>query len=128
LFLTNDGEFSLRLTHPRYGVSKKYRVVTVGRVTSAAASSLTRGVSHEGENLKAEHVRILSANNSHSLIEVELKQGKNHEVRRMLEVIGHAVETLQRVQIGPIKLGQMPPGRWRILTDAEVKSLLRPAP
>jgi 23S rRNA pseudouridine2605 synthase len=128
LFLTNDGDFSLRLTHPRYQVGKKYRVAAVGRVTPADAASLTRGVSHEGETLKAEHVRIVSANNSHSIVELELKQGKNHEVRRMFEVIGHAVETLQRVQIGPIKLGQMPPGRWRILTEAEVKSLLRPAP
>lgn len=127
IFLTNDGEFSLRLTHPRYGITKKYRAVVVGKVTQSEAATLTRGIEHEGETLKAERVEIVSSNNSHSIVELDLRQGRNHEVRRMFESIGHPVETLQRHQIGPIKIGQLPVGRWRVLTEAEVKSLLRPA-
>ncbi|MFO1461964.1 MAG: pseudouridine synthase [Verrucomicrobiota bacterium] len=128
LFLTNDGDFSLRLTHPRYGITKRYRVITVGRVTQEQVASFTRGVQHEGETLRAERVKIISANASHSLVEMDLRQGKNHEVRRLFESIGHPVESLRRVQIGSIKLGQLPTGRWRVLTAAEVKSLLRPSP
>lgn len=127
IFLTNDGEFSLRLTHPRYGITKKYRVITVGRVTPSEVAAFTRGVEHDGETLKAERVEIISANNSHSTVELELKQGKNHEVRRLFDSIGHPIEMLQRRQIGPIKLGQLPVGKWRVLTGSEVKSLLRPA-
>lgn len=127
IFLTNDGEFSLHLTHPRFGISKRYHVVATGRVTPADVAGFVRGIEHEGETLRAERVRIVSANNSHSVIELELTQGKNHEVRRLFDAIGHPVETLQRQQIGPIKLGQLPAGRWRVLTDSEVKSLLRPA-
>lgn len=128
IFLTNDGEFSLHLTHPRYGITKRYRVITVGRVTQDQVAPFTQGVLHEGETLRAERVKIVSANASHSLVEMDLRQGKNHEVRRLFESIGHPVESLRRVQIGPIKLGQLPVGRWRVLTEAEVKSLLRPAP
>jgi len=126
IFLTNDGEFSLHLTHPRYGITKRYRVVAVGRVTPSEVASFIKGVEHEGETLKAERVDIVSSNNSHSIVELELRQGKNHEVRRLFESIGHPIETLQRRQIGSIKLGQLPVGRWRVLTEPEIKSLLRP--
>ena len=60
-------------------------------------------------------------------MELELAQGKNREVRRMFEVLGHEVEQLKRVQIGPIKLGELPVGKWRTLTDPEIRSLLRGA-
>lgn len=124
LFLTNDGDFCLKLTHPRYGVRKKYRVSVEGRVDEELADRLTKGLVHEGERLKAERVRILATNNTSSLLEIELAEGKNRELRRMFEVLGRAVTKLQRVQIGPIKLGELRSGRWRTLTDAEIKSLL----
>lgn len=124
IFLTNDGEFSLKLTHPRYGVRKKYRVMIEGRVDQELTERLTKGLSHEGELLRAERVRILATNNSLSLLEIELAEGKNRELRRMFEVLGREVSKLQRVQIGPIKLGELRVGRWRTLTAAEIKSLL----
>lgn len=126
IFLTNDGEFSLHLTHPRYGISKRYRAVVAGRVTSPEIATFTQGIRDGGEVLRAERVRVVSANNTRSTVDLELRQGKNHEVRRLFEAIGHPVERLQRVQIGPIPLGELPPGRWRVLSEAEVKSLLRP--
>ena len=124
IFLTNDGEFSLRLTHPRYGVRKKYLATVAGRVVPEMLSRFTRGVSHEGENLKAEKARVLSANNSTSVVELELAQGKNREVRRLFESQGLTVNRLVRIQIGKIKLGELPSGKWRILTEPEIKSLL----
>lgn len=128
LLLTNDGDFSLRLTHPRYGIRKIYRVWVEGRVEPADCERFTKGIKDGGDFLKAERVRILSANNSHSSVEVELTQGKNREIRRLFDFIQRPVERLQRIQIGPVKLGQLPVARWRVLGDVEVKSLLKPGP
>lgn len=127
LFLTNDGDFSLRLTHPRFGVRKKYWAVVRGRLQQRDVSRFTEGVEHEGEVLKAERARVVSSNNSHSVVELELAQGKNREVRRLFEVLGHEVEQLKRTQIGPIKLGELPVGKYRSLNEGEVKSLLQGA-
>ena len=124
IFLTNDGEFSLHLTHPRYGVRKKYLATVAGRVESDVIGRMTRGVTHEGENLKAEKARVISANNSNSLVELELAEGKNREVRRLFESQGLEVNRLVRTQIGKIKLGELPSGKWRTLTEPEIKSLL----
>ncbi len=127
LFLTNDGELTVRLTHPRYGIHKRYRAVIIGRLRAENLRPFTDGIEHEGETLRAERVELVSANNSHSVVELELGEGKNREVRRMFEAIGFEVERLQRTQIGRIKLGELPVGKYRILTDAEVKTLLRDA-
>ena len=124
LFLTNDGSFSLQLTHPRYGVRKRYRAVVVGRIVEAQLARFTEGIEDAGEVLKVESARLVSANNSHSVVELELAEGKNREVRRLFEALGHTVEQLVRTQIGPIRLGELPLGKWRVLSAAEVKSLL----
>jgi 23S rRNA pseudouridine2605 synthase len=124
IFLTNDGEFSLRLTHPRYGVRKKYLATVEGRVEPEMLRRLIRGVTHDGEKLKADKARLLSANNSASVVELELTEGKNREVRRLFESQGLAVSRLVRTQIGKIKLGELPGGKWRTLTEPEIKSLL----
>jgi pseudouridine synthase len=124
LFLTNDGEFSLRLTHPRYGVRKKYLVTVEGRIEPAVLGRFIHGVAHEGEKLKAEKARLISSSRSHSVVELELAEGKNREVRRLFESQGLTVTRLQRTQIGKIKLGELRPGKWRTLTEPEIKSLL----
>ncbi|MBI4664058.1 MAG: rRNA pseudouridine synthase [Verrucomicrobia bacterium] len=126
IFLTNDGEFSLRLTHPRFGIPKKYLVGVAGRVEPVMLAPILRGVRHEGQRLKAGKARLLKANNSHSLVELELTEGKNREVRRLFETQGLTVDWLRRLQIGPIRLGELPSGRWRVLSHVEVKSLLSP--
>ena len=124
IFLTNDGEFALRLTHPRYGVRKRYVATVEGRVAAAMIERFTRGVSHEGELLKAERVWLVSAGKSQSVVELELAEGKNREVRRLFESQGLTVRRLVRTQIGKIKLGELKPGRWRTLTRTEIKTLL----
>jgi pseudouridine synthase len=124
IFLTNDGDFCLKLTHPRYGIVRKYVARVEGRVTPEMLRQFTTGVWSEGEKLQARSARLISANNSTSVVELELTEGKNREVRRLLASENLEVLRLQRVQIGPIKLGELPPGRWRTLTEPEIKSLL----
>jgi 23S rRNA pseudouridine2605 synthase len=124
LFLTNDGEFALRLTHPRYGIRKIYSATVKGRVEPPMIKRFLAGIEDAGETLKAEKARILSANNSHSVVELELAEGRNREVRRLFESQNLSVERLQRIQIGRIKLGELPIGKWRSLTETEIKSLL----
>jgi 23S rRNA pseudouridine2605 synthase len=126
LFLTNDGDFCLRLTHPRYGVRKTYLAVVEGRMESAMLGRLTAGVRDRGELLKAESVRLIDSNNSHSQVELVMREGKNREIRRLFEVLELPVVRLVRMRIGPIRLGELPVGRWRALTESEIKSLLPP--
>ena len=123
IFLTNDGQFALRLTHPRYGVRKKYLVSVEGEVTSAMLELFKRGIFHEGEKLKALSARIVSGTRSKSVVELELGEGKNREVRRLFESQAITVKKLQRTQIGKIKLGELKPGKWRTLNAVEIKTL-----
>ncbi len=124
IFLTNDGQLSFHLTHPRYGVRKKYLATVEGRVDGAVLERFTQGLWHQGDRLKAEKARLVSASRSRSVVELELVEGKNREVRRLFESQGITVRRLLRTQIGKIKLGELPPGKWRALTPAEIKSLL----
>jgi 23S rRNA pseudouridine2605 synthase len=120
IFLTNDGEFALRLTHPRYGVRKRYLATIEGTLEQQMLNKLVRGVFHKGERLKAETARQISRN----VVELDLSEGKNREVRRLFESQGLEVKRLQRTQIGKIKLGELKPGRWRTLTETEIETLL----
>jgi pseudouridine synthase len=124
IFLTNDGEFALRLTHPRYEVNKKYVATVEGRVAEEILDRFKRGIVHGGEKLRAKKARLISSSLSRSVVELELVEGKNREVRRLFESQGVTVKRLQRTQIGKIKLGELRTGRWRILTEPEIKSLL----
>jgi 23S rRNA pseudouridine2605 synthase len=124
IFLTNDGDFSLHLTHPRYGIRKKYVATVEGRVEPATLALFTQGLWHQGEKLKVEKARLISATKAQSVAELELAEGKNREVRRLFESQGLTVRRLQRIQIGKIKLGELRPGKWRTLTETEIKSLL----
>jgi 23S rRNA pseudouridine2605 synthase len=124
IFLTNDGDFALRLTHPRYGVRKVYRVTVEGRLEPSVLQRVLTGVEETGELLKADKARLISANNTQSVVELELGEGRNREVRRIFAALGFEVSRLLRVQIGRIKLGELPSGKWRTLTEPEIKSLL----
>ena len=124
IFLTNDGEFCLRITHPRYSIPKRYIANVEGAVDPGLPRRLVKGVVQEGEHLKANRVRVVRGGEQSATLEIELLGGKNREVRRLLEAQGLSVKRLQRVQIGPIKLGELPQGKWRILSGSEIKSLL----
>src|SRR5207253_4546486 len=87
-------------------------------------NQLTRGVVDAGERLKADKARVLSANHSHSVVELELAEGKYREVRRLFEAQGLTVSHLRRTQIGRVKLGDLPVGKWRTLTGPAIRTLL----
>lgn len=124
IFVTNDGQFALRLTHPRYEIRKKYVATVEGRIGPETLEQFTRGIFHEGERLKARAAHLVSSGAARSVVELELTEGKNREVRRLFESQGKTVKRLQRVQIGKIKLGELKSGRWRTLTEPEINSLL----
>lgn len=124
ILFTNDGEFCLRLTHPRYAVTKVYLATVKGTLDQTMLRRITSGIEDGGELLKALKVRVLAGGKSTSLVELVLGEGKNREVRRLFESQGLEVVRLVRTQIGKIRLGQLPVGKWRTLTDTEVKTLL----
>ena len=124
IFITNDGQFALRLTHPRYGIRKKYVVTVEGLVTGAMTRQFTQGIFDKGEKLKALSAHVLSATRAKSIVELELGEGKNREIRRLFESQNLTVKKLQRVQIGKIKLGELKVGKWRTLSEAEIKTLI----
>jgi 23S rRNA pseudouridine2605 synthase len=125
IFLTNDGDFCLKLTHPRYRITKTYVAQIEGRVKTETLKKFTQGLVSGGEKLQAARARLISANNTSSTVELELTEGKNREARRLFEAENLTVQRLQRVRIGPIKLGELPAGKWRALTEPEIKSLLQ---
>jgi len=124
IFLTNDGQFALRLTHPRYGVRKKYLATVEGEVTPAMLQLFRKGVFHEGERLHALAAKIVSGTRGRCVVELELGEGKNREVRRLFESQALMVKRLLRTQIGRIRLGELKPGKWRTLNAVEIKTLI----
>jgi 23S rRNA pseudouridine2605 synthase len=125
IFATNDGEFALRMTHPRYNVPKVYTVEVKGKVPQTALTQFTEGVEDAGELLRARKATLVSSTRARSIVRIELTEGKNREVRRLFATQKIKVIRLTRVQIGKIKLGELPPGKWRTLTETEIQTLLR---
>jgi 23S rRNA pseudouridine2605 synthase len=123
ILLTNDGELANRLTHPRYGVSKTYRVQVAGWPDHQTLLKLRRGV-HLAEGIaRVESIRVQSHHKESTLLEMVLREGQNREIRRILARLGHKVLRLIRTAVGPIRLGNLPPGAWRPLARDEVASL-----
>ncbi len=122
LLLTNDGAFAERVAHPRYEVPRVYQAKVRGVPDARALAGLRRGVRVEGERLAVDRVRVLEAD-KHAWLELTLHEGKQHEVRRLLEAVGHPVSKLRRVALGPITTRGLEPGEFRQLTPQEVKSL-----
>jgi 23S rRNA pseudouridine2605 synthase len=123
ILLTNDGALSERLTHPKYGVPKVYRVQVAGEFTEAGIRQLREGVHFAEGFAKAENVIIKGRHKQSTILEMTLTEGMNREIRRLLARIGHKVLTLIRTAVGPVKLGKMAPGEWRKLTQVEVERL-----
>ncbi len=119
IILTNDGELSLRLTHPRYKVEKEYDVIIDRPWDIALEEKLLRGVFLDGQ--RAQFARIRRKTRTH--LQVILKQGLNRQIRRMFEAVGYQVKQLVRTRIGLLRLGDLPRGHWRPLTRRELDSL-----
>jgi 23S rRNA pseudouridine2605 synthase len=123
MFLTNDGDFALKLTHPRYHVAKTYRVLVKGSVTPDIISRLTHGVKLDDGYSKASQVRVVSTGDEGIWLDVVLHEGKKRQIRRMCAACRLHVKRLVRVAIGEIELENLREGKWRELTDADLKSL-----
>lgn len=125
LLLSNDGELALRLTHPRYGIRKTYRVKVKGDVNSEALDVLRRGVPLSDGRTQPAFVRIAERSERKAWIEITIAEGKHRQVRRMCEHVGLSVEKLVRTRLGPITLGNLLPSNFRQLTSEEVSKLRR---
>lgn len=127
LLLTNDGDLAHRLQHPAYGVPKTYVAQVHGVVGPGVGKQLREGVELEDGLAKADSFKVVDNIPGHSIVEVVLHEGRKHIVRRMLDEVGYPVEVLSRVQIGPVLLGELRPGRYRGLAAEEVAQLYRAA-
>ena len=124
LLLTDQGELTLRLTHPRFDHAKTYRVWVEGTPLDTTLQRWRRGVSLDGTRTRSAEVRVLQRRSERTLLEVVLLEGRNRQIRRVADLLGHPVLDLQRVAISGLRLGPLPEGRWRHLSRGEWQSLL----
>jgi 23S rRNA pseudouridine2605 synthase len=123
LILTNDGELTQRLTHPSHGVEKEYLVEVEGVPSRGALRRLREGIDlDDGVSAPAE-VRLVQERADHAAIEIVIHEGRNRQVRRMCDAVGHPVRRLVRTRIGPLVDRELAPGAWRELEPGEVRAL-----
>lgn len=123
ILLTNDGDLANRITHPRHGVEKLYHVQVAGMPTSEVLAEVRSGVYIDEGRVAFKNVKLKSNRKSSAILEVVLDEGRNREIRRVLARVGHKVQKLQRIAVGPVRLGEMPVGAYRELTREEVTAL-----
>ncbi|HEX8524408.1 MAG TPA: pseudouridine synthase [Tepidisphaeraceae bacterium] len=129
LLLTNDGELTNQLTHPRYGVPKTYRAIVDGRVEGSTVEELQNGVwladpkSGKGFKTGRSRIHVVKRLRDKTVMEITIREGRNRQVRRMLAKIGHKVRDLTRIKLGPLTLENLSPGAVRPLTPREIKQL-----
>lgn len=127
IILTDDGELTQRLTHPRYGVPKTYVVEAAGRVQGKAIERLKQGVWLAGGRTQGAGVKVLRRGPERTLLQVTLREGRNREIRRTLAAVGHNVRKLKRVAIGPVGDRGLKVGGFRKLSTGEVEALRQAA-
>jgi 23S rRNA pseudouridine2605 synthase len=120
LLLTSDTALAHRLTDPARAVPRVYIVTVRGRIEDASIARLMGGMESHGDRLQPSGVTLRKRSGRESHLTVELREGKNREVRRLFEAVGHQVTRLKRVQFGRLELGNLAPGEWRELSRAEV--------
>lgn len=123
LLFTNDGDTAHALQHPSGGIEREYLAEVVGVPDAAAVRRLEGGVLLEDGPARAVEAGVTALGPRSARVRLVLVEGRKREVRRMLEAVGHRVLRLQRVRFGPIRIGGLAPGEWRVLTEAEVEAL-----
>lgn len=123
LLLTNDGSLAHDLMHPSRGVNKTYRVVVQGIPPIEVIKRLRQGVRLEDGLTSPARVILLKEEKGNGLLEITIHEGRNRQVRRMMEAVGYSVLHLKRIAFGPLELGGMKPGEWRFLTQQEISHL-----
>ena len=122
LLLTNDGDFAQKLTHPRHRAEKLYEL-WVSRYTPGAEEALRRPIELDGRQTIPAEVRLIWHKGDTALLQVTLREGRNRQIRRLCEAAGLTATRLRRIREGSISLGNLPTGKWRLLTAAEIASL-----
>jgi pseudouridine synthase len=127
LLLTNDGDLAAMLTHPRHGVERTYEARVAGMPDDRALERLRTGVPLDGRRTLPADVQLLNAGrrDKDGVVRITIREGRNRQVRRMLEAVGHPVQMLRRTRIGPISDRYLKPGAWRDLTPDEIRRLRR---
>lgn len=123
LLLSNDPAWAAIITDPVHAVAKTYRVQVRGRVSDDALERLCTGIADRGEWLRARAASVVGGGGKNTWLEVVLAEGRNRELRRMLQALDHEVLRLLRIAIGPVELGELAKGAWRSLAPAEVQAL-----
>lgn len=124
LLMTNDGDFTYKVTHPKFEKTKTYMVTVKGGITPASMNMLRKGVVIDGKKTSPAEVEMIDAYDGHTYLKMIIHEGRNRQVRKMLEAVGSEVVYLKRVAIGSVELGNLPLGRWRYLTSHEVDYLM----
>lgn len=124
ILVSNDGELTNRVTHPRYGITKTYLAEVRGRPKRATLRSLTTGIELDDGPARAQSARVIEGHGSRAIVEMVMVEGRNREVRRMLDEVGHEVTRLVRTAIGPITDQSLKPGESRRLAPSEIQRLL----
>jgi 23S rRNA pseudouridine2605 synthase len=129
LILTNDGELAARLTHPKHGVERTYEARVAGMPDERAMEKLRKGIPLDGRRTRPADVLLLNSGrrDADGVVLITIREGRNRQVRRMLEAVGHPVDRLKRIKIGPIGDRRLPVGAWRDLSPAEVATLRKHA-
>jgi pseudouridine synthase len=125
VLLTNDGELTNKLTHPRYGHAKEYQAYVAGFPNNKTLEKWQRGVFWDGRRTAPAEVSVLRRERDHTWLRILLREGRKRQIRRVAAILGHPVQQLIRVRIGPVHLGELKPGEWRHLSNREVKALRR---
>lgn len=125
ILLTNDGELAHRLAHPSFEVPKTYVAVVTGVVRRGLPAQLTNGVTLEDGPVRLEQFRIIEQGPESAIVELTLHEGRKHIVRRLLEHVDHPVQSLTRVRFGSIRLGDLKPGRTRVISGDELGHLMK---
>ena len=125
LLLTTDGDAVHRLTHPRYHIPRHYTALVHGRPTAEAAEAVRRPIVIDGRPVRPTEVRVRPGTEGRSIIDVTLTEGRNRIVRRWCEAMGLKVDRLARLSYGPVRLGDLAPGRYRPLTPREEAALYK---
>ncbi|WP_312831538.1 pseudouridine synthase [Sedimentibacter saalensis] len=123
LLLTNDGDLANKLMHPKYHIYKTYIAEVEGRMSDEAVMRLKSGVKIEDYKTAPAIVNIVKISSNSSIVQVSIYEGKNRQVRKMLDAVGHTVRTLKRISFGKINLGDLKPGAWVHLNEEEIKFL-----
>ena len=124
LLLTNDGDLAAHLTHPRHGVERTYEARVAGIPDAAALDRLRNGIPLDGRRTLPADVSLLNPGRSgDGTLRLTIREGRNRQVRRMCDAVGHPVRALRRIRIGPLQDRRLKPGEWRELLGEEVKAL-----